>query len=544
MIKKSVYKELEQRNRVLEQKVSELKRIEKALLDSQEQYSLLVKNLPSIVYKGFKDFTVEFIDNKIELITGYRVDDFNSKRIKWSDLILKEDLEDVRQNFILALKRDKSYVREYRIRAKNGKSLWLQERGQIICNPKGDINYISGVFFDITDRKQAEAEKRELESQLMQAQKMEAIGTLAGGIAHDFNNILQAISGYTQILLIAKKDSDPDYKELAEIEKAAQRARELIRRLLIFGRKVDIELRPVDLNQKIKIISKLLERTIPKMIGIELNLEENLKNINADPIQLQQIIMNIGVNARDAMPDGGKLIFETRNVNLDERYCKTHLGAIPGEYVLLAISDSGHGMEKEVLDHIFEPFFTTKETGKGTGLGMAMVYGIVKSHGGYITCYSEPDQGTTFKIYFPVLKYEESEQVTEQSEDEQIVGGSETILLVDDEEVVLDFGHTVLEQYGYSVIKATSGEDAVEIYRAKKDRIALVILDVLMPGMGGYRCFQELLKINPQIKVIISTGYSVTGKVKETLESGAAGFIEKPYQVRDLLKIVREVIDK
>jgi len=231
---------------------------------------------------------------------------------------------------------------------------------------------------------------------------MEAVGTLAGGIAHDFNNILQAIIGYTQILLMGKNTSEPDYEKLEAIESSAQRASELTQRLLIFSRKVESQLKPVELNQEVVQVSRMLERTIPKMIEIELNLAEDLKIVNADPVQIEQIMMNLGVNARDAMSDGGKLVFETRNVILDEAFCKTHMGCQPGEYVLLKVSDNGVGIEKELKQHIFEPFFTTKETGKGTGLGLAMVYGIVKSHNGYITCESELGQGTALSIYFPI----------------------------------------------------------------------------------------------------------------------------------------------
>ena len=536
--------ELDKTNTQLKQELESRKRTEQALRASEDKYRVLIENLPGVVFRGYSDCSVEFIDEKIEVLTGYDVDEFNSRKMKWSDIVVKEDLETATKIFVQALKTDKSYVREYRIKSKSGKPHWIQERGQIVCDNSGRIESIDGVFFNITDRKQAEKEKSNLQAQLQQAQKMEAIGTLAGGIAHDFNNILQAISGYTEILLMGKEESDPDHAKLTIIEKAALRASDLTKRLLIFARKVEIKLRPVDLNDEITQVYKLLNRIIPKMVTIELQLSNNLKVINADPLQLEQIILNIGINARDAMPDGGKLIVETKNVILDELYCKTHLGSTPGEYVLLTVSDTGHGMEKEILEHIFEPFFTTKESGKGTGLGMAMVYSIVKSHGGYITCYSEPSQGTAFKIYFPVLKHGELELGKEQREDEKIIGGSETILIVDDEETILNFGHEILERYGYAIIKAGSGEEAIELYKAEKKNIDLVILDMGMPGMGGHQCLRQLFQIDPQVKIIISSGYPATGKVRETLESGAAGFIGKPFQVRDVLKIIRKVLDK
>jgi len=386
-------------------------------------------------------------------------------------------------------------------------------------------------------------ERKQLEAQILHAQKMDAVGTLAGGIAHDFNNILQSVSGYTEILLMEKERSDPDYAKIKIIERSVKRAGNLVKQLLTFSRRVESKLRPVDLNQEVMQIYELLKRTIPKMVRIECHLSEDLNIINADPIQLEQVMMNLGLNAKDVMADGGRLIFETENITLDEQYCRMHPGAGPGDDVLLSVSDTGHGMDKEIVDHIFEPFYTTKETGMGTGLGLAMVYGIVKSHGGYIMCYSEPDQGTTFKIYFPVIKGESIEQGAERKEG-KICGGNETVLLVDDEEHIREVGKNILEQFGYTTIMAESGEKAIEIFEREREHIDLVILDVSMPGMGGHKCLNQLLKIDPKLKIVISSGYSASGKVRKTIESGAAGFIGKPYRLTDMLKKVREVLDK
>ncbi len=380
------------------------------------------------------------------------------------------------------------------------------------------------------------------EAQLLQACKMEAVGTLAGGISHDFNNLLQAIMGYTQLLLMNKSKEDPEFFQLKQIEKAGQRSSELTRQLLTFSRNVESKPIPLNLNNEIKRTYTILKRTIPKMIDIELILEDDLKNINADPIQMEQILMNLGVNSRDAMPDGGRLVFETKNVVLDEEYFKIHPAAMPGEYVLLSIADTGFGMNKETMEHIYEPFFTTKEVGKGTGLGLAMVYGIVESNGGYITSYSKPDEGATFRIYFPVLKADIEVRASDIKE-EKLQGGSETILLVDDEETVLDIAKIMLERFRYTAITAESGEDAIEIFKKSNPYPDLVILDIGMPGMGGHKCLKELLKIYPDIKVIISSGYPENGKTEKTIESGAAGFIAKPYRLADMLKKVREILD-
>jgi len=299
----------------------------------------------------------------------------------------------------------------------------------------------------------------------------------------------------------------------------------------------------VDLNNEIEQVSQMLERTIPKMINIELHLSEDINIINADPAQIEQIMMNLGVNARDAMPEGGSMIFETENVILAEEYCKTHLGSKPGQYVKLSISDTGQGMDKETLRHIFEPFYTTKDIGKGTGLGLAMVYGIVKSHSGYIMCYSEPDEGTIFKIYFPIIE-KEPERVESKKEKVPIKGGNETILLVDDEEAIRELAEDILTRFGYTVLMASDGETALEIYREKKEEINLVILDIIMPGMGGRKCLEELLKMNPKSRIIIASGYSINGPAKEVLEAGAKGFISKPYDMRGMLQTVRKILDK
>ncbi len=399
----------------------------------------------------------------------------------------------------------------------------------------GGKEHIVESFIDITEIKQ-------LQTQLQQAQKMEAIGTLAGGIAHDFNNLLQAILGYTQMLLLNRKKEDPGFANLKGIEKAGVRASKLTRQLLTFSRKVESQLRPGDINQEIIQVEKLLKRILPKMIDIELNLNDMLKIINVDSTQMEQVLMNLAVNARDAMPDGGKLIIETDNVVLNDEFCRIHIGIVPGTYVMLAVSDTGHGMDREIVEHIFEPFYTTKETGKGTGLGLAMVYGIVKSHSGYITCNSEAGSGTTFKIYLPVIE----EAIDDEPEDEPKAmpeGGAETILLVDDESFIRDLGEQILTRFGYSVFTVADGESALACYREKGAHISLVILDLSMPGMGGQRCLEALIRINPRVKVVIASGYAADEPKAKAMKAGACGFISKPYEMKKLLKVMREMID-
>ena len=396
---------------------------------------------------------------------------------------------------------------------------------------------------DISERKEAEKEKERMQVQLRQAQKMEAVGTLAGGIAHDFNNLLQAVQGYAQLLLFKKDGDDDGQRELKQIVRAAERGAELTQQLLTFSRKIESELQPINFNREVENVRLLLERTIPKMIEVEFHLAEDLKMVNADPGQVEQILMNLAVNAKDAMPDGGKLIVETANVILDKDYCKIHRVANPGSYVQLTVTDTGHGIDKMTIEHIFEPFYTTKETGKGTGLGLATVYGIVKSHNGHIVCYSEPDEGTTFKIYLPTIDYTQEARKAEEHPTEP-EGGSETMLLVDDEEPIRGLGTQILEEFGYTVLTAADGESALQLYREEQEKIDLVILDLIMPGMGGKLCLVELLKIDLEAKVAIASGYSPDGPTKEILQNGAKGFISKPYDLRQMLKVVREVLDR
>ena len=396
----------------------------------------------------------------------------------------------------------------------------------------------------LIERKRAEKEREEFLAKLAQANKMEAIGTLAGGISHDFNNLLQAISGYTELLIMHKNKEDNEFRILNEIVKTSERAANLVQQLLLFSRKKELERKPVDLNHSVEQTDKILKRTIPKMIEINLRLDPQLWIIGADPIQLEQILLNLGKNAADAMPEGGKLSIETENVQLDEGYMPNRWGTPPGRYVKLTVSDTGFGMDRETRNKIFEPFYTTKDIGKGTGLGLASVYGIVKNHGGYINCYSEIGHGAIFRIYFPVMEEDEDEpEKFIPVEAKPTPLGDETILLVDDEDAIRDFAQQALMYYGYKVMTASTGEEALEIYSGKINEIDLVILDLGMPGMGGHKCLQEMLQINQNVKVIITSGYSINGRAKKSMEAGAAKYVGKPYQLADLLKTVREVLD-
>ena len=396
------------------------------------------------------------------------------------------------------------------------------------------VNYVS-VTRDVT-------RELMLQKQLLQAQKMEAIGTLAGGIAHDFNNLLQAILGYSELLLMKKGQQDPDRTKLEAIMHAARDGADLVSRILAFGRKGESKFRPIDLNYEVRRVEKLLRRSLPRMIRIDLALDEDLRVIDADPAQIEQVMLNLGVNAHHAMPDGGQFLIETRNVSLSDEYVSAHLGAKSGKYVLLTVSDTGAGMQPEVLDRVFEPFFTTKTDGEGTGLGLSMVHGIISQHGGYIRCYSEPGRGTSFKIYFPVSECKLTPDLATTRE--MPAFGTETILLVDDDDRIRNLGRELIEMGGYQVMTARSGEEALEIYAEHGKKISLIILDLIMPGIGGNRCLQELLRVDPDVRVLLASGYSENGITVGENRTSARGFLRKPYDAKDILVAIRRVLDK
>jgi len=477
---------------------------------------------------------IQYVNPAFERLSGFNKEDIAGQNFR----ILKSDKHD--DDFYRQMWKKISCGEAWAGRISNRMKDGSLREFETIISPVRDgsediVNFVS-VNRDVT-------QEVALEAQLLHAQKMEAVGTLAGGIAHDFNNLLQVIQGYTEVLLHETNHEQSGYEPLKKIHGSAKRGAELTSQLLTFSRKVQSERRPLDLNQEVEQVRKLLERTIPKMIEIELYLSETDAIVSADPVQVEQALMNLAVNAMDAMPEGGKIILETEKAVLDEQFCKAHLGAKPGEYVLLSISDTGHGMDKETLDHVFEPFYTTKEVGKGTGLGLAMVYGIVKTHEGYILCYSELGSGTTFKIYLPALV--QSGHWREAGEgDDQLKGGDETILLVDDEKYIRELGVELLTDVGYEVFTAIDGEGALQLYRKEQQRIDLVILDLVIPGMGGKKCYEEILKINPQAKILIVSGYSVNGPGKEAMEAGAKGFVGKPFDVSHMLKVVRDILDE
>ena len=517
--------------------VATRRRTERALRESEEKYRLLVNQVPVVVYKGYLDWSIDYFDDKIEKTTGYAKEDFDSRRVTWLDLIFPEDLESAKKLFAEARRGNRRYVTEHRIRKKNGEACWIQARNQIIVNAAGKTEYISGVFFDITARKT-------LEDQLAQAQKMEAIGLLAGGMAHDFNNLLTAFTGYSEIMLLDLPEKDPLRYHVEEILNAAEHGASLTKQLLAFSRKQILQPRVIDFNAIVTGMDKMLRRLIGEDIDLVTYCSEELGLVKADPGQVEHILMNLAVNARDAMPHGGKLTIETADVFLDEAYAQTHAEVTPGPYVMIAVTDNGVGMDGDKLAHIFEPFFTTKASGKGTGLGLAMVYGIVKQSGGHIWVYSEPGRGTTFKVYFPRVAEGQSPAALRPSRELlKAPGGWETILLVEDDAALRGLMSKALRRYGYQVWEAANGQEAISICDREKGPIHLLLTDVVMPQMGGGELAERMALLRPEMKVLFMSGYTTNAIVHYGVLDEGINFVQKPVKVLSLLQKVREVLE-
>ncbi|NLI81225.1 MAG: PAS domain S-box protein [Deltaproteobacteria bacterium] len=509
--------------------ISALRHAQAALKESEEKYRTVVHNALDAIFIA-QDGVIKFPNPVTLQMLCYTEEEL--ARIPFLEHVHPEDRQMVADRHQRRLKGEQvpaTYT--FRGMNKEGQIKWLmtnltridwEGKPAVLCFMR-----------DITSQ-------RFLEAQLLQAQKLDAVGTLAGGIAHDFNNLLQAVQGYAEVLLMDVPDGKPGHNELMQIRRAATRGSELTRQLLTFSRKVAPSLKPVDVNRIVVNLREILDRTIPKMIHIKLQLVGNLWRIHADASQMEQVLMNLALNARDAMPEGGELIVETGNVSLDEAYHAVHPEITPGDYVRLSISDTGHGMDKDVMQRIFDPFFTTKAAGKGSGLGLAMAYGIVKNHHGHIICQSRPGEGTRFEILFPAIQ--ETEEHEEETANEQLRGGTETILLVDDEEWIRDSTSKLLRAYGYHVLTAPDGESALERFAAEKE-IHLVLLDLMMPGMGGRECLVRLLESDPQTRVIVASGFTTHDSSQDILTLGARASVPKPFQLRQLLQVVREVLD-
>jgi PAS domain S-box-containing protein len=647
--------------------ITPVKEAERAAIRQSERLVSLMNNVPGIVYRGLRDWSVTFIGSNVKGSTGYAPEEFLSGAVSWREIIHPEDLETVKRTFREAVQEKRTVLRvEYRARHKDGGIRVIADRRQLIYDAEGNFIHVDGLLLDISDRKRSEEALREAngkfqalieasplaivaltpeghvtmwntaaermtgwnegealgrllpivpeekkgefqallargrageqlsgvelrrqkkdgspidisiwtspmrdcrgevagimsvwadvterkrmeealrnsEEQLRQSQRMEGIGRLAGGVAHDFNNLLTAIGGYSDLLIHRLDGSSPMRRDVEEIRKAGERAASLTRQLLAFSRQQVLQPKVLDLNAAVADMDRMLRRLIGEDIDLVAVLKPGLGTVMADPGQVEQIIMNLVVNARDAMPRGGKVTIETRNVELDERYVCRHAVVQPGTYVLLSISDTGSGMDEVTKDRLFEPFYTTKEKGKGTGLGLSTVYGIVKQSGGYIWVYSEIGLGTTFKVYFPRFAGTSPEAKKEWASD-SAPRGRETVLVAEDEEMVRTLIRGILERNGYTVLTASDGDEAISAASKCRDPIHLILTDVVMPKRGGRDVAESLARIHPGAKVLYMSGYTDESIVHHgVLEEGIA-FIEKPFTPDALLRKVRQVL--
>ena len=514
--------------------ITESKRAEEALRHSEARYRELIQNANSIILRRDIEGKITFFNEFAQRFFGYTEDELIGKNVVGTIVPEKDragrDLAAMIKD--IGLNPAKYTANENENMRKNGERVCVSWTNKAIKDKNRNVLEILCVGNDITERKQ-------LEGQLRHALKMESIGTLAGGIAHDFNNLLMAILGNTSLMLLNADPGDPNYKRLKTIEKQIESGSKLTSQLLGYARKGKYELKHIDLNHLVKDSSEVFGRT-RKDVSIKLELSPDLLSIKADGNQIEQILWNLHVNASDAMPEGGNFTIKTFNTNHIEMGNKLYIPK-PGKYVLLTVSDTGIGMDKKIQERIFDPFFTTKEMGRGTGLGLASTYGIIKGHAGYIDVESRKGEGTTFSIYLPA-----SEKIVKNVVNfpEMVVKGTETVLLVDDEEAVLDVGRDLLEAMGYRVLSARDGREAIEVYKKNKEKIDIVILDMVMPDMSGGTVYDELKEINSDIKTLLSSGYSIDGHASEILRRGCNGFIQKPFSITELSMKIKEIIEK
>jgi PAS domain S-box-containing protein len=513
--------------------ITDRKRAEDDLRRSEAAYRGLVEYAPLGIYRSTAEGRFLTVNPALIRMLGYG----------WAEELLRLDIArdvyvDARQraSVLAEFERHDQAGTEMEWKRKDGSRITVRVNVRAIRDPVGGIECYEGLVEDVT-------QQRSLEAQFRQAQRLEAVGRLAGGVAHDFNNVLTAITGYSDLLLEDLDPSDPKRGDIEEIRTAAKRATVLTRQLLAFSRKQVLQTRVLNLNEVVQTLEKMLHRLIGEDVKLKLSLASDLGAVRADPGQLEQVVLNLAVNSRDAMPNGGRLTIETANIVLDEAYARDHAGATPGQCVMLAVSDTGIGMDAETRSHLFEPFFTTKELGKGTGLGLATVYGIVKQSGGYVWVYSEPGRGATFKIYLPRVQ-ETVESQAPATIEQPAVGGRETVLLAEDDPSVREIVAQVLAQKGYRVLRAPDGQTAIEMARGQRGALHLLVTDLVMPGMTGRELAETLRAERPGLRVLYMSGYTDDAVVRHGVLEEGMPYLQKPFTPRALAAKVREVLDR
>ncbi|MEA3358409.1 MAG: PAS domain S-box protein [Thermodesulfobacteriota bacterium] len=524
--------QLSKKNEKLDEEIMMREKVKEALAQSEERYRSLIENtLDGYFVFKYSSGKIMFLNQRICELFGYTKESAYQK-FPW-EFLSRKDQDMLKKNIqsqVNGKLPDRAHGTYTAVR-KDGSTFYAEISASPV-NYQGKI-VIQGILRDIT-------EQESMKQHLQHAEKMEAVGTLAGGIAHDYNNLLMCILGNASLMRMDLDSGHPHYDKLKHIEEYVQSGSALTKQLLGFARGGKYEVRSLDLNEVVEKTSHMFGRT-RKEVKIHASYERNVWPVEADQGQIEQVLLNLYLNAGQAMPTGGNLYLKTENVTMDEDNIQAHR-IKQGKYVKMSVVDNGVGMDEETLNRIFEPFFTTREMGRGTGLGLASAYGIIKNHDGFIYAYSEKGKGTTFSIYLPIAKTEAMIYDENAHEKMEIQTGEGTVLLVDDEEIVADVGTSILEKIGYYVLVAKSGEEALVVYKEKGELIDMVILDMIMPGMGGGETFEGLKQIDPSVKVLLSSGYSVNSQATEILKRGCRGFIQKPFTIAELSKKLREVI--
>jgi PAS domain S-box-containing protein len=503
---------------------------------AETRYRTLVERLPAITY--IAEVGVEgrwqFVSPQIETMLGFSAEEWMANPGLWISRIHEEDREIAIAAEHRVQKTGQLYKAEYRMHARDGRILWFRDEANLLDGTAGAKPLMQGVLYDIT-------EHRRMEDRLRQAQKMEAVGQLAGGVAHDFNNLLMVMGAHTDRIRDRLLPDNPLWADASEIHNAVQRAAALTNQLLAFSRKQFLQPRVLDVASVLSGVATMLARLLPENIELRIASENGLARVKVDQGQLEQALLNLALNARDAMPGGGTLTIEARNIQFDEAQSWPHSSVQPGSYVMLAVTDSGTGMDAATQSRIFEPFFTTKALGKGTGLGLPMVYGVIQQSGGAISVYSEPGQGTTFKIFFPQCESEVSPEVTQPRA--AAVNGNETILLVEDQSAIREVASVYLMGLGYNVLAAPDGEAALRIAETQHQRIDLVVTDIVMPNMGGRELVSHITRLYPQARVLYMSGYPDFAVRQSEELSEPAELLQKPFSLKSLATKARALLD-
>jgi PAS domain S-box-containing protein len=523
--------------------VTERKRAEGELAAARARLRHLLISSPAVLYSRVAsgDYAFTFVSENVTSQLGWEVHEVLEDRLFWADRVHPDDAPRVFAE-LAQLAPQEQHSHEYRFRHRDGSFRWIRDERKLVCDGSGKPIEIVGSWTDVTRRKRAEEAHAQLEDQLRQAQKMEAVGRLAGGVAHDFNNLLTVITGRCELLLRRLGETGPLSRDANLVLEAARRAGALTRQLLAFSRKQVLAPKVLDLNVVVADTETILRRLIGEDVELVTILGAPLGRVKADQGQIEQVIMNLAVNARDAMPRGGRLCIETAAITLEDGDGRVQAGMRPGAYVLLRVSDTGCGMDAETMSHLFEPFFTTKGPGKGTGLGLCTVYGIVKQSGGDIRVTSEPGKGTTFKIYLPRFD-DEVEPVPPSLPASGAPTGSETVLLVEDEDAIRDLAQEILRMNGYVVLAAASCEDALRLAAQHPGPVHLLMTDVIMPQMDGRRLAQQIAPLRPQMRVLYVSGYTDDAIAQHGVLEPGTEFLQKPFTPDGLVARVREILD-